>query len=69
MAFEDSIAKIAADIGDSFAEDISRCLGNIISEENDYAYQELQIPTVRANLRDISFHSHADTGQLSYPKS
>jgi hypothetical protein len=50
MVFEASIAKIAEDISDSFAEEVSRSIGMIISEENDFAYKELQIPTVRANI-------------------
>ena len=50
MVFEASIAKIAEDISDSFAEEVSRSIGMIITEENDYAYKELQIPTVCANI-------------------
>jgi len=50
MVFEASLAKIAEDISDSFAEEVSRSIGMIISEENDFAYKELQIPTVRANI-------------------
>jgi hypothetical protein len=69
MAFEDSIAKIAADISDAFAEDISRSLQKIISEEKDCAYQELQIPTVRTNCVRFFLHLRIKLGQPQHPNS
>jgi hypothetical protein len=71
MALEDSIAKIAADISDAFAEDVSRSIRKILAEENHYSYQELQVPTVRTDFGEVllSLNSHTNVGQLPHPDS
>lgn len=48
MPFEDSIAKLAVDISDTFAKEAHSSIGKIISEENDFVSRELEMSKVTA---------------------
>ena len=48
MPFEDSIAKLAVDISDTFAKEVHSIIGQIILEENDFVSRELEMSKVTA---------------------
>jgi hypothetical protein len=49
MLMEESYAKLAADIGDDFANEVRGSLRRIIFEENVFASRELEAPSVRTH--------------------
>jgi hypothetical protein len=48
MPFEDSIAKLAVDISDTFAKEVHCIIDKIVLEENDFVSRELEISKVTA---------------------
>jgi hypothetical protein len=63
MSFEDSIAVLAADISDTFAEEVRRSIGKIILEEKHFASCELENSTVCAAIQLFACNDlHAQAG-------